>query len=103
MLREQLRSAGVNVDDRTKMWNADDGRKGMIGAAQPITGGGGISDDELNRMLADREEARRVKDYGKADEVRAPQSSETKPPSLGTIPSLCANRCLCARGRFATS
>jgi len=101
MLREQLRSAGVNVDDRTKMWNADDGRKGMIGAAQPITGGGGISDDELNRMLADREEARRVKDYGKADEVRAPQSKRSL--SLGTIPSLCANRCLCARGRSATS
>ena len=63
------------------MWNADDGRKGMIGAAQPITGGGGISDDELNRMLADREEARRVKDYGKADEVRAPQP-QSRP--LGT-------------------
>ena len=81
------------------MWNADDGRKGMIGAAQPITGGGGISDDELNRMLADREEARRVKDYGKADEVRVPQPQSC----LSAHPSLCANRCLCARGRSATS
>ena len=67
-LREQLRSRGISIDDRTKMWNAEDGRKGMIGASAPVTDG--IQDDELNKLLDEREAARRQKDYGEADRVR---------------------------------
>ena len=67
-LREQLRARGISIDDRTKMWNAEDGRKGMIGAAAPVTDG--IAEAELNKLLEEREAARRVKDYGEADRVR---------------------------------
>jgi hypothetical protein len=67
-LREQLRARGISIDDRTKMWNAEDGRKGMIGAAAPVTDG--IADAELNKLLDEREAARRVKDYNEADRVR---------------------------------
>ena len=67
-LREELRGRGISIDDRTKMWNAEDGRKGMIGAAAPVTDG--IAEAELNKLLEEREAARRVKDYGEADRVR---------------------------------
>lgn len=45
-----------------------DGRKGMIGAAQPVTEGVAIPD--LRRLLQEREAARREKDYTSADRIR---------------------------------
>ena len=77
-LREELRGRGVSIDDRTKMWNATDGRKGMIGAAAPVTEG--ISDDELNKLLDEREAARRVKDYNEADRVRCARRRSRRLP-----------------------
>lgn len=83
-LREQLRSRGISIDDRTKMWNAEDGRKGMIGASAPVTDG--IQDDELNKLLDEREAARRQKDYSEADRVRCVAPSSPHRPCLKLLP-----------------
>ena len=90
-LREELRGRGISIDDRTKMWNAEDGRKGMIGAAAPVTDG--IQDDELNRLLEEREAARRQKDYSEADRVR-----RSSAPRRSGLPFPCCPlslRCVC--------
>ena len=52
-----------------QMWSCSDGRKGMIGGKGQVTDG--IDEDELRRMLKEREDARRQKDFATADRVRA--------------------------------
>jgi cysteinyl-tRNA synthetase len=51
-----------------QMWSCSDGRKGMIGASKPVTQG--IEEGDLQRLLKEREEARRQKDFVTADRVR---------------------------------
>ena len=52
----------------------------MLGAAAPVTDG--IPDDELNKLLAEREAARRQKDYNEADRVCCAPVSRSRCSSL---------------------
>jgi hypothetical protein len=69
VIREQLRERGVSIDDRTKMWAAEDGRKGIIGSDAPMECRP-ADDATLQKMLAEREEARKARDYGASDQIR---------------------------------
>ena len=72
-IREELRSKGVELYDKTHEWQARDGRKGVI----PIgaTGAGSLtasaactlSDSEIIGKINEREEARRIKDFAASD------------------------------------
>jgi hypothetical protein len=69
VIREQLRKRGVTIDDRTKMWAAEDGRKGVIGSDAPMEGRA-ADDATLQKMLTEREAARKARDYGASDRIR---------------------------------
>ena len=72
-VREELRSKGVELYDKTHEWQAKDGRKGVIpiGATGPgsLTASAActLSDSEIIRKINEREEARRIKDFAASD------------------------------------
>ena len=78
-LREQLSRLGVALDDQNKTWRSGDGRTGPITAvnvselhAQKAAKGGAapLSDEEIDRMVKEREQARFTLDYKTADKIR---------------------------------
>ena len=78
-LREQLSKLGVTLDDQNKRWHAADGRSGPITAvniselhAQKAakSGAAPLSDDEIDRLVREREQARFTSDYKTADRLR---------------------------------
>ena len=78
-LRDQLGKLGVTLDDQSKVWRAADGRSGPITAvniselhAQKAAkaGAAALSDDEIDRLVKEREQARFTSDYKTADRLR---------------------------------
>eukprot|EP00811_Abedinium_folium_P027636 NODE_4213_length_1920_cov_7.063581.p1 GENE.NODE_4213_length_1920_cov_7.063581~~NODE_4213_length_1920_cov_7.063581.p1 ORF type:complete len:407 (-),score=147.25 NODE_4213_length_1920_cov_7.063581:482-1702(-) len=67
-IREELRSMGVELNDRDKEWHSQDGRTGVLFTAGPHECT--LSDAEILGKVKEREEARRMKDFGRADELR---------------------------------
>jgi len=68
MIREELRSMGVELYDKEKEWRCRDGRRGMLFTAGPIECM--LSDFEITEMIREREEARKQKDWDRADLLR---------------------------------
>ena len=80
-LREQLSRLGITLDDQNKVWRSADGRSGPITAvniselhAQKAakSGAATLSDDEIDRLVKEREQARFTSDYKTADVLREP-------------------------------
>jgi len=78
-LRDQLEKHGVHLDAKDNKWQAADGRSGPIGPvnisaahAQKAARAGAprLSDDEVQRILVQREQARARRDYKTADVLR---------------------------------
>ena len=78
-LREQLSRLGVSLDDQNKVWRSADGRTGQITAvniselhAQKAakSGAATLSDDEIDKLVKEREQARFTNDYKTADSLR---------------------------------
>jgi len=82
-LRDQLAKLGVSVDDQSKVWRSGDGRSGPITPvnvselhAQKAAkaGAASLSDDEIGKLVRDREQARLqaryTGDYKAADKLR---------------------------------
>ena len=78
-LREQLSRLGVTLDDQNKIWRSTDGRSGPISAvniselhAQKAAkaGAANLSDEEIDRLVKEREQARFTSDYKTADRLR---------------------------------
>ena len=86
-MREEMRAKGISIDDKTKTWRCVDGRRGTImgPSGQPAPAGHFVgssqfrsapppgqplSDYDISRMIDEREEARRVRDYQRADLLR---------------------------------
>merc|ERR1719461_2380235 len=67
-IREELRSMGVEVYDKEKEWRSRDGRRGMLFTAGPMECA--LSDQEIQELVREREEARRQKDWDRADAIR---------------------------------
>jgi len=67
-IREELRSMGIELYDKEKEWRSRDGRRGMLFTAGPIECM--LADEIIQEMILDREEARRGKDFARADMVR---------------------------------
>ena len=72
LIRDDLRARGLSLDDSTKMWTTTDGRKGIIGVSGEALKIDGMtpSQDELTKMLEERQEARRNKDFATSDRIR---------------------------------
>jgi cysteinyl-tRNA synthetase len=86
-LRDQLRAKGIQVHDRERTWRAPDGRSGTFGGGGGggFGGGGGggggyggammgqagpMNDYEIVKVLEQREEARKNRDYASSDRIR---------------------------------
>ena len=78
-LREQLAKLGVSLDDQVKVWRASDGRSGPITPvnvsalhAQKAAKGGAapLTDEDIGRLVQEREQARYTGDYKTADKLR---------------------------------
>lgn len=79
-LREQLQRLGVTLDDQNKVWRSNDGRLSgpIIGVnvselqAQKAAKAGAapLADDEIDRLVKEREQARFTSDYKTADRLR---------------------------------
>ena len=78
-LREQLARLGVTLDDQNKTWRAADGRSGPITQvniselhAQKAakSGAASLPDEEIDRLVKEREQARFTSDYKTADRLR---------------------------------
>ncbi|KAL1514561.1 hypothetical protein AB1Y20_003656 [Prymnesium parvum] len=73
-IREVLRARGVNVDDARAEWTAPDGRSGKYPdpseAHAAMRTDGTLSVDEILLLVAQREAARRQRDYASADALR---------------------------------
>jgi len=67
-IREELRSMGVELYDKEKEWRSRDGRRGPLFTAGP--GECLLSDMEIQERINEREDARKTKDFARADEVR---------------------------------
>jgi len=72
-IKQQLRGAGVHVDDVEKRWSFG-GASGPIFDEEAVASGQAehppVSDDEINGMLAKREDARRRRDWEVADGIK---------------------------------
>lgn len=78
-LRDQLSRLGITLDDQNKVWRSADGRVGSITAiniselhAQKAakSGAAHLPDDEIDRLVREREQARFTSDYKTADRLR---------------------------------
>eukprot|EP00933_Yihiella_yeosuensis_P043016 TRINITY_DN37718_c0_g1_i1.p1 TRINITY_DN37718_c0_g1~~TRINITY_DN37718_c0_g1_i1.p1 ORF type:complete len:365 (+),score=68.21 TRINITY_DN37718_c0_g1_i1:93-1187(+) len=67
-IREELRNMGVDLFDKEKEWRSRDGRRGTLFTAGPSECP--LSDMEIQDRIQQREEARRSKDFGRADSIR---------------------------------
>jgi len=66
-LREELKSLGVELFDKEKLWRGKDGSSGVIIGFQA---GGGPTDLEVTTLIAQREKARQNSDFSTADMIR---------------------------------
>lgn len=67
-IREELRAMGVELYDKEKEWRSRDGRRGTL-----FTAGSQechLSDMEIQSFVAQREDARKAKDWARADQFR---------------------------------
>ena len=78
-LREQLARMSVTLDDQNKVWRSTDGRSGPITAvnvselhAQKAASAGAttLTDEDIVRLVQEREHARFTSDYTTADRLR---------------------------------
>lgn len=67
-VREHLRSLGVEINDKERIWKSYDGRSGTLFVKG--SGATAISDHEIQDYIAQREEARAEKDWARADQLR---------------------------------
>jgi len=67
-IREELRSMGVELYDKEKEWRCRDGRRGMLFTAGPIECV--LNDVDIQEMIREREEARKQRDWDRADGLR---------------------------------
>jgi len=68
LIREELRSMGVELYDKEKIWRTRDGRRGTL-----FTAGAGecsLSDAEIQEYIREREDARSAKDWTRSDQLR---------------------------------
>lgn len=61
-MRQSLRSAGVEIDDKRRMWSCGDGKMGLIP--------GKLSEEHVTHIVALREAARTKRDFTTADQLR---------------------------------
>merc|ERR1740121_1726754 len=66
-IRDQLKSMGVELNDREKMWRAQTGQVGVI---LGYRGGSGPSDIEINALVQEREKAKTNRDFTMSDMIR---------------------------------
>jgi len=67
-IREELRSMGVELYDKEKLWRTRDGRRGTLftaGASECS-----LSDAEIQEYILEREDARSAKDWARSDNLR---------------------------------
>ena len=78
-LREQLARLGVTLDDQNKTWRMNDGRSGAIipvnvselnAQKAAKSGAAALTDEEIDRFVKEREQARFTSDYKTADRIR---------------------------------
>lgn len=67
-IREELRAAGVELYDKEREWRSKDGRKGVLFTAGPDESP--LGDADIQERIRDREEARRQKDWDRANVIR---------------------------------
>jgi len=67
-IREELRNMGVELYDKEKEWRCRDGRRGTLFTAGPMECM--LADHEIQDRINQREDARRSKDWGRADMLR---------------------------------
>lgn len=65
-LRDELKTMGVELLDKDKIWRSSSGLSGCIIGYRTA----GASDKEINALLQQREKARHSSDYDKADMIR---------------------------------
>merc|ERR1740121_2989750 len=66
-IRDQLKSMGVDLNDREKMWRAQSGQVGVI---LGYRGGSGPSDIEINALVQEREKAKTNRNFQVSDMIR---------------------------------
>lgn len=67
--RDELRNAGVELDDKSRTWRTAAGRTGnYMGQVQPSSAF--LSEADIRSAVADRERARAMQDFATADELR---------------------------------
>merc|ERR1740121_2697319 len=66
-IRDQLKSMGVDLNDREKMWRAQTGQQGVI---LGYRGGAGPSDIEINTLVQEREKAKANRNFQVSDMIR---------------------------------
>lgn len=67
-VRDMLRSMGVELYDKEKVWRARDGRRGMLFTAGPNECN--LTNEEIQERIQQREDARSAKDWDRADVLR---------------------------------
>jgi len=67
-IREELRKLGVELYDKEKEWRASDGRRGRLFTAGAVECP--LGDEDILDRVRQREEARRTKDWSRADVIR---------------------------------
>jgi len=63
----------VEVSDKEKAWRSNDGRHGAIILGTTLlaaAGGCAMTDEQINAKINEREDARRMKDWGAGDRIR---------------------------------
>lgn len=66
-IRDELKSLGVEIYDREKMWRAKNGASGVI---MGYHGPNGPTDLEINTLIIQREKARQINDFSTGDMIR---------------------------------
>lgn len=67
-VRQELRDAGVELYDKEREWRSKDGRRGVLFTAGPDESP--LGDADIQERIREREEARRQKDWDKANVIR---------------------------------
>jgi len=66
-IRDELKSLGVEIYDREKMWRAKNGASGVI---MGYHGPNGPTDLEISTLIMQREKARQINDFATGDMIR---------------------------------
>ena len=69
-IRDQLRSRSIALDDALSTWSSPDGRGGKYPPGTTALAGPPLSAEEISALVAQREQARRNRDYAAADALR---------------------------------